>query len=298
MQLSDKKILAGVALGSAIIFSGGFLTVPAVAASVSVNVEVAQEGYADWTNGMEPGVVAIGIAPKDPRGMALAREAAIMSAQRTLLSTIKDLRIDSDTVMRDFMIEHDLVNRKISGVIRGAQVVEERPLDDGGYYVKMRVLIFGKNSSIASAIIPEIAPENPTPFERVTQPSINRAEVQEIQSAGYTGVIVDAVGLGLEETFSPVIYDTSGRAVYGIANLNEESIVERGMVSYSNSTSDEIALRRAGSNPLIVRAVEMRGGQNSVNSVNAVISVEDADRILLANEKTHMLESCAVVFVK
>ena len=113
--------------------------------------------------------------------------------------------------------------------------------------------------------------------------------MQEIQSAGYTGVIVDAVGLGLEETFSPVIYDTSGRAVYGIANLNEESIVERGMVSYSNSTSDEIALRRAGSNPLIVRAVEMRGGQNSVNSVNAVISVEDADRIL---------ENCAVVFVK
>ena len=273
---------------------------PALAAQTSVNVSVniEQEGYADWTNAMEPRVVAVGIAPKDPRGMALAREAAIMSAQRTLISTIKELRIDSDTVMRDFVIGHDLVNRKISGIIRGAQVVDEGPLEDGGYYVKMRVLIFGKNSSIASAIIPEIAPENPTPFERVTQPSINRAEVQEVQSAGYTGVIVDTSGLGVEPTFSPVIYDTSGRAIYGIANLNEGAIVDRGMVSYSTSTSDEIALQRAGSNPLIVRAVEMRGGKNSVNKVNAVISVEDADRILLANEKTHMLENCAVVFVK
>ncbi len=297
MQFSNKKFLAGAVLSSAIIFSGG---VPALAAatSVSVSVEVSQEGYADWTNAMEPGVVAVGIAPKDPRGMALSREAAIMSAQRTLLGTIKEIRIDSDTVMRDFMIEHDLVNRKISGVIRGAQIVEERPLEDGGYYVKMRVLIFGRNSSIASAIIPEIAPENPTPFAPVTQPSINRAEVQEVQSAGYTGVIVDASGLGVEPTFSPVIYDTNGRAIYGIENLNTELITERGMVSYSSSTSDEVALQRAGNTPLIVCAVEMRGGNNSVNKVNAVISVEDADRILLANEKTHMLESCAVVFVK
>lgn len=299
-MLKGGKILAGVALGSAIIFSGGALTVPALAAgtNVSVNVEVAQEGYADWTNSMEPDVVAIGIAPKDPRGMALAREAAIMSAQRTLLGTIKEIRIDSDTVMRDFMIEHDLVNRKISGIIRGAQIVEERPLEDGGYYVKMRVLIFGKNSSLAAAIIPEIAPENPEPFERVTQPSLDSAEIQSVQSAGYTGVIVDCSGLGVEPTFSPVIYDTSGRAVYGIENLNTELITERGMVSYSNSIDDEISVSRAGTNPLVVRAVEMRGGQNSVNSVNAVVSVEDADRILLANEKTHMLENCAVVFVK
>ena len=300
MHLDNKKILAGVVLSSAIILSDGTFSEPVLAAQTSVNVRVniEQESYADWTNGVEPEVVAVGIAPKDPRSMALAREAAIMSAQRTLLGTIKEIRIDSDTVMRDFMIEHDLVNRKINGIIRGAQVVEERPLEDGGYYVKMRVLIFGKNSSIASAIIPEIVPENPTPFESVTQPSINRSEVREVQSAGYTGVIVDASGLGVEPTFSPVIYDTSGRAIYGIANLNEESIVERGMVSYSTSTSDEIALQRAGSNPLIVRAAEMRGGDNSANSVNAVISVEDADRILLANEKTHMLENCAVVFVK
>ena len=164
--------------------------------------------------------------------------------------------------------------------------------------MKMRVLIFGKNSSIASAIIPEIAPENPTPFERVTQPSINRAEVQEVQSAGYTGVIVDTSGLGVEPTFSPVIYDTNGRAIYGIKNLNPDEIISRGMVSYSTALQDQIARDRAGSNPLIVKAVEVRGGKNSVNMVNVVISVEDADRILLANENSHMLESCSVVFIK
>ena len=53
-----------------------------------------------------------------------------------------------------------------------------------------------------------------------------------------------------------------------------------------------------GNNPLVVKAVEVKGGKNSINKVNVVVSVEDADRILLANEKSGMLENLAVVFVK
>ena len=127
------------------------------------------------------------------------------------------------------------------------------------------------------------------------EPSI----IQDIQYGEYSGVIVDASGLGLTETFSPVIYDTNGRAVYGIENLqNDALIISEGMVSYSNSINDATAIQRAGNAPLIVKAVSVRGGNNSVNKVNAVISATDADKILLANQKTHMLENCAVVFVK
>ena len=104
--------------------------------------------------------------------------------------------------------------------------------------------------------------------------------------------------MGLTETFSPVIYDTNGRAVYGIENLQYDAIINEGMVSYSNAINDATAMQRAGNAPLIVKAVSLRGGNNSVNNVNVVISAEDADKILLANEKSHMLENCSVVFVK
>ena len=105
--------------------------------------------------------------------------------------------------------------------------------------------------------------------------------------------------MGLTETFSPVIYDTNGRAIYGIENLqNDALIISEGMVSYSNSINDATAIQRAGNSPLIVKAVSVRGGNNSVNKVNVVISATDADKILLANQKMHMLENCAVVFVK
>ncbi|MBQ4495381.1 MAG: hypothetical protein II968_06395 [Selenomonadaceae bacterium] len=47
----------------------------------------------------------------------------------------------------------------------------------------------------------------------------------------YTGLIVDATGLDLDETFSPVIYDIN---IYGVKNLQPEVIISMGMVSYSD----------------------------------------------------------------
>lgn len=267
-----------------------------VASSLNVNVAVSHEvdNGINWSHGSNADIVAIGISRPDSRGMALSREAAIMAAQRNLIGIVKGMSIDSETTMRDLIIESDVVNRKITGTLRGAQIVEEKSMPDGGYYVKMRVPIYGVSDSIASAILPALVPDTPKPFEEPTAPV--RREVADIQGAGYTGVIVDASGLGLEPTFSPVIYDTNGRAIYGIENLQYDAIITEGMVGYSQSVSE--GADRAGANPLIIKAVQVRGGGNSTNQVNAVVSVEDADKILMANESSRMLDRCAVVFVR
>ena len=199
--------------------------------------------------------------------------------------------------MRELQIESDVVKRKISGIIRGAQIVDEHPNEDGGYYVKMRVPIYGVGG-IASAIVPEISPENKKPFEAVEKSSISPTEVKKIKNSDYSGVVIDASDLGLKPTFSPVIYDTNGRAIYGVENLDPDKIIERGMVDYSNSVNDKIANERAGDNPLVLKAVKVNESNTSANKVNVVVSVTDADKILLANEKSHMLDECAVVFVQ
>lgn len=294
-NFSAKKFLAALVIGGAIVLAG---TAPAAEATVEISAVVKmQSKVVNWNKGAQSDIVAIGIGRPDPRGLALAREAAIMSAQRTLVGIVQGLRIDSDTTMEELLIGRDNVNRKIAGILRGAQIIEEDTTSDGGYYVMMRVPLYGQDS-IAAAIVPEIAPSKPEPFAAVTQTDLAPAEVQSLQTTTYTGVVVDTSGLGLDETFSPVIYDTNGRAVYGIENLQPDAIISMGMVSYSNSINDQISRDRAGNMPLVVKALEIRGGQNSVNRVNAVVSVEDADRILMANQNSHMLERCAVVFVK
>ena len=102
----------------------------------------------------------------------------------------------------------------------------------------------------------------------------------------------------MDPTFSPVIYDTEGRAIYGVDNLNYDKVISEGMVDYSDTMEEASEDGRAGDNPLIIDAVEVTGGDNSTNKVNAVISVKDADKMLIANEETGMLEDTSVVFVK
>jgi hypothetical protein len=104
--------------------------------------------------------------------------------------------------------------------------------------------------------------------------------------------------MGLKPSFSPVIYDTNGRAIYGVSNINYDQAISQGMVGYSASVSAAQALPRAGRSPLVVKAVQVRGGNNSTNPVNVVVSVDDGDRILAANAQSQMLANGAVVFVR
>lgn len=290
-----KNFLTALMLGGLIVFVG---MTPAAEATVEISAVVKMEAkVVNWNKGAQSDIIAIGISRPDPRGLALSREAAIMAAQRNLVGIIKGLQIDSETTMEDFLIGRDTVTRKISGILRGAQIVEEDTTSDGGYYVMMRVPLYGQDS-IAAAIVPELTTGNPQPFEQITDTNLDQTEIQTLHTTNYTGLVIDASGFELDSTFSPVIYDTNGRAIYGVDNLQPEKVISMGMVSYSNSPQDQITRDRAGSNPLVIRAVEVRGGSNSVNRVNCVVSVEDADRILLANESSHMLEQCAVVFVR
>ena len=268
-------------------------SVPVLAAdSIDVSVSVSQQvqNAVNWNQGKNSDIIAVGISRPDSRGMALAREAAVMAAQRNLISIAQGLQINSETTMRDLIIESDVVNRNITGVLRGAQIVEENSLSDGGYYVKMRVPLYGISGSVAAAIMPTLLPATPAPFAKPNE----NAKIE--QTHGYTGVVIDASGLGLEPTFSPVIYDDGGRVIYGVENLQYDAVINEGMVGYSHNVNE--GTERAGNTPLIIKATQVRGGDNSTNKVNVVVSSEDADKILLANESSQILERCAVVFVR
>jgi hypothetical protein len=67
-------------------------------------------------------------------------------------------------------------------------------------------------------------------------------------------------------------------------------VIEKGMAAYAWDMS---GATRAGSNPLIVRAisVENHGG-------TPVLSTADANRVLIENGATHFLDKTNVVFLR
>ncbi|MBR1859027.1 MAG: LPP20 family lipoprotein [Selenomonadaceae bacterium] len=295
-----KKLAVALAIGVAASTSVLVNDVTSAAqndANVSVNVSVSQPTkIINWYKGSDSDIIADGIGKSGGKGMSMARMAAVMDAQRNLLGIIKGVQIDSDTLMEDLIISSDVVKRNISGLLRGAQIIEEYQRNDDEYYVKMRVPLYGSTESLAAAVMPEVRKNTErTPFPTADNSELTEAEVQEIRDASYTGVVINADGI--DPTFSPVIYDTEGRAVYGVENLDYDKVVADGMVNYTESVEGAIEDGRAGNNPLIINAVGTTGGSNNTN-VNAVVSVEDANKILVANESTGILEDTSVVFVR
>ena len=63
------------------------------------------------------------------------------------------------------------------------------------------------------------------------------------------------------------------------------------MAAYAKSMSEPQVTSRAGNNPLKFKAVAVHGS-------NPVLSVADANAVLLANQTSHFLDNCAVVFIR
>lgn len=304
----SKKMVAAAVLGLTLF--GGMSLQSAVYAeaqnsNVSVDVQVQQnvKSNVNWTKGADADITATGVGlPREegPRGAALARRAAIVDAYRYLAEAIQGVQVDADTLMQDLVIQSDTVKTQVSALVKGARIVEEHVNADGSYSVTMSIPMFG-SGSVAAIAIPEVqknvVPE-PLPTVNIKETALPKQEVKEVKSSAFTGVIVDASGLGLQATFSPVIFDENGRGIYGMKNINPDFAISKGMVEYAANHSQAMANSRAGASPLVVKAVAVKGGRNSANKVNVVVSVNDGDKILLANEKSGMLQNCAVVFVK
>lgn len=328
----SKSLLAAIALGITTSISGvGYAATNEASVSVQVSVQQNVKGTVNWEKGTAADVEAIGLGlpPANmpgARGTILARRAAVVDAYRQLAEVIAGVQLDADTTMRDLTIESDIVRTKVQALIKGAHIIEERANKDGSYSVKIGLPLYGAGS-VAAVAVPEIkTQEYVTPEVKTTEPALSEAEENvaseakvseptvppvvasvptinnstkaQAQGQSYTGVIVDASGLGLEGTFSPLIYDASGRTIYGMRNVDKEYAISHGMVEYSNDLQASISNSRAGAKPLVVKAISVKGGENSVNHVNVVVSAEDADKILAANEQTSILENRAVVFVK
>ena len=256
----------------------------------------------DWEKGL---VRATGLAAANPKvknkGLqrAQAKRAATMDAQRNLAETVSGVQVDSESTMQDLMLESDIVKTRVSAIIKGmAEVVPPKYYDDGTCEVTLEMPIFGANNSVAQAAFEPMRSEPRVPFPQPSNVNINATVnatiVNGVAGNKYTGLVVDCSGQGLEAVMSPVIKNNNGQSIYGAQNLNIDMVIEYGMASYASSSNDAVSRERAGSNPLVVKAVKVDG----IIKGNPVVSVADSDKILIANQSDMFLDNCAVVFVK
>lgn len=284
---------------------------------LSVASAFAAEVGTDWGNGTVT-VTGAGIPPaytaSPMQARLMARRAAQADAQRQLLEAMNGVQVDADTTVENMMLASDVIHTHVSGILRGARIVDEQ-YTDGAYFVTMQVDMFGSSNSLASAVFDRSSPVEsfPAPVASV-EPSVPTVSVTVDVSPGLpslpnipssasiptvsrgkpmgnvTGLIVDCRGLGLSPVMSPVIKNQNGTPIYGHKNLDSRYVIANGMVSYA---SDMGNVARAGSNPLLVRAISL----DNHNS-NPVLSVADANLVLMENDVTGFLDKTNVVFIR
>lgn len=109
-------------------------------------------------------------------------------------------------------------------------------------------------------------------------------------SGGYTGLIIDATGLGAKPCMSPRVTSESGEEIYGTINVSPDMAIDEGIVSYAKTVADAKKLSRIGANPYIVKAIDVQGSFKA----NPVISKGDAEKV---KGLKNVLNNCAVAIV-
>ncbi len=239
-------------------------------------------GKVDWTTGVIT-AVGIGAPPAQPANAAQARAMAERAAQvvayRNLLEAVKGVRVDSTTTVENFMVTSDVIKTEVSGIIQGAMVMDKKYMSDGSVEVTVGMKLTG---ALADALLPK----GPT-----APPAI--AATPGVQAQLYTGLIVDARGLGIRPAMAPRVLNEEGKEVYGSAWISRDYAVREGMVGYLKDPVAAQSNPRVADKPLMVKAQKVSGDAR----VDVVISNADAAALQSASQNLSMLEKCRVIIL-
>lgn len=211
-------------------------------------------GTVNWSD-----LVLSASAFAEPAAGAFGEATVIEQQARTrlgpdILQAAQELRITSDISAGDILKSGETQSRLLDQELSSWQVVEAR------YYASKRIEIDGELDLVAWL-----------------KPVLNAMALADVPQgkarSNNTGVVIDARGVSLEPAIAPRILAPSGESIFGIEAMNALVARKRAPVVYVTSPADPRCVRRAGAEPLLVRAVSSKDG------VDIVLAPDDAIRM-------------------
>lgn len=264
-------------------------------------------------------ITAKGIGVPNPdMPEATRRPAAIRAAQvlalRNALEVVKGIQISSETTVENLMLIDDAVSTSITGFIKGFQF-EPNPhyMSDGSVEISVTIpldgsgglggALYGKGDSIvkdkpAVTAMPEPKPAViPTPEPAVKdKPAVTPSPEAAVETKAqvFTGLIIDAKGLGIKPAMAPKVLDEAGNEIYGSAYVGRAFAVKYGMAGYAKTVEDAGKNKdRIGKTPEKVKAIKASGA----NKCDVVLSSGDADALRSSAKNLKFLQECRVIIV-
>jgi hypothetical protein len=262
-------------------------------------IEQTSQGVINWSRGL---ILAEGIvAPQKPLSQASAeRQSALAEARRRawqhLLETVMQVRIRGEHYVGDLVANDDVVAAKIREMVKNANVSGQEYLSDGTVSVTVEMSTYGGFSQLV--LPPEIKQ-----VESLKTLGDNRADVppeasnpasqHKKEAVPYSGIVVDARGMGCLPAIFPMVTDETGEKIYGAAYVSREFAVQRGMSGYAADLEAALADPRVTPRPLKVKG--LRHMENDPSAI--VVSKADGARVRGTPEHLSFFKTCNVVIV-
>ncbi len=296
-----------------LIFAGLLCVLPSMLLGQGYVQQLGANGSVDWTDQM---IRSTGIGAPNPNlPMAAQRASALRAARldalRNLLETVKGVSLTSESLVENAMLVSDVIQTRVEGALRGFRTVDTRYMSTGDVEMDVEIPITG---IMLDALLPQqgfgggalmtggqlLCPTcgQPWPAGKPVPPGVTliQAGDSDASMAGgavFTGLVIDARGLGVRPAMAPKVMDERDEEIYGSRFVSREYAVDIGMVGYEKDINRARINERVTDNPLIVKAIQSSGP----NKTDLVISNADAARIHNAAANMNFLQHCKVMFI-
>lgn len=225
-----------------------------------------------------------------------AKRAAVVIAQRAVAEYLNGFALVGDTLVKDGVLESDVIRSAVAGSVRGVHVVVQEYSKEKEMAIAIVKVGMHGPKGFASALYDKMF-KDPALKESLTEVDGKQApkftaKVEPVP-VSYDGLIIDAT----EQNFRPAlinrIFSTKNELLYDPSKVSQKVLVEQGCGEYTNSVDKaKAALESRGiKNPLVVKA------SGTASASDLQVSDEDAVTIFSANQKGNFFAGARVAFV-
>ena len=256
-------------------------------------VQTFDNGAINWSTGQ---VRVTGKAGPEinPEGTPVAMPgSARADAIRNIIAILKQIPITPDLSVGDYASGHDIILAGIEKTAQDAVITRQLYTSAMDVEVRMEAPIFG---GFLQLVLPDHIRQIPKISVQQAKSGSSGAQVLpdiSMNRIPYTGLVVDARGLGVTPILYPTIVGEQGKEIYSSLFVSREFAVQYGVCTYLCTMDAALSFSRVGSNPLVFKALRKEGNKTGA----IVVNLADAKTLEKATERHKFLKECRVVIV-
>ena len=244
-----------------------------------------ENGTINWSTGK---ITAFGKAsPEDNRETAheSVPGSARADANRQIIEILKQIKINPALRVDAYASKNDVILAGIEKTARDAIISKQ-------YYTSALAVEIKLETSMFGGFLQLVLPEEIRQISKIN-PEVRQQNSTLTGDSIYTGLIIDARGLGVEPVLNPVIVSEQGHDIYSFVFISREFAVQNGVCKYLCNMDQALTDKRVGSHPLILKGLRKEGKSNAA----IVISMSGYRVLEKTTERHGFLKECRVIIV-